>query len=423
MFENETIAIVGLGYVGLPLAVEFGKNFSTKGFDVNTIRIDELKRSVDSTEELSSTEISEALHLEFTSNMQDLESCKYKIIAVPTPIDTYKTPDLMPLKTVSSQLAKFIRRGDVIIYESTVFPGATEEICVPILEQVSGLIFNKDFFVGYSPERVNPGDQALKLRDIKKLTSGSTDKIASEVNDLYSCIITAGTHKCSSIKVAEAAKIIENTQRDVNIALVNELSIIFSRLDLDTDEVLKAAATKWNFLHFRPGLVGGHCIGVDPFYLTYKAQQVGYHPELILAGRRLNDAMAEYSANKLVKKIFESGFNINNANVLIMGFTFKENCKDIRNTKVADLINELKSFGINVEVSDPLANPKEVEQEYSISLIENLEKKRYQAIVLAVPHNDYINMGENKIRQFGVTNHVFFDLKSVFENKDNALRL
>ena len=371
---DSKIAIIGLGYVGLPLAVEFGKKFETLGFDINQKRIGELNAGRDSTLEVSVSELASTTSLRFSDNVSDLKNCNVYIVTVPTPIDDHKQPDLTHLIKVSEMLGKVVGRDDIIIYESTVYPGATEEECVPAVEFVSGLKFNQDFYVGYSPERINPGDKEHRLANILKVTSGSTPEIAETVDQLYKSIIIAGTHKASSIKVAEAAKVIENTQRDVNIALINELSIIFSKLDIDTLEVLEAAGTKWNFLPFRPGLVGGHCIGVDPYYLTHKAQSVGYHPEMILAGRRLNDGMGEYVVSQLVKSMLKKRIQVDGSNVLIMGLTFKENCPDIRNTKIVDIISELKEYNINVDVTDPWCSSDEVEHEYGLSLIEKPEK-------------------------------------------------
>jgi UDP-N-acetyl-D-glucosamine/UDP-N-acetyl-D-galactosamine dehydrogenase len=362
--KNARIAVIGLGYVGLPLAVEFGKKRAVIGFDINTARIAALKAGKDSTLEVSSEEFAEAKHLSFSSTMSELSVCNTYIVTVPTPIDEHKQPDLTPLIRASETIGQVLKRGDVVIYESTVYPGATEEDCVPILEKKSGLKFNVDFFAGYSPERINPGDKQHRLPNIRKVTSGSTPEAADFVNDLYSEIITAGTFKAESIRVAEAAKVIENTQRDLNIALINELAIIFNRMGIDTDAVLKAAGTKWNFLPFRPGLVGGHCIGVDPYYLTHKAQSIGYHPEVILAGRRLNDAMGPYVAGQIVKTMLKRGLTVKGARVLVLGLTFKENCPDLRNTKVVDVVRELEDYGIAVDVYDPWIDPAEAQHEY-----------------------------------------------------------
>ena len=383
------VAIIGLGYVGLPLAVEFSKKLPTTGFDLKEQRIAELQSGLDVTREVTGEELAAADNLEFTSSIDDLQKCNVFIVAVPTPIDDNKQPDLSPLHGASRTVGKALKPGDVVIYESTVYPGATEEVCIPILEEVSGLSFNTDFFAGYSPERINPGDHEHRLPTIVKVTAGSTPEIADFVNDLYGTIITAGTFKASCIKVAEAAKVIENTQRDVNIALINELALIFNRLNIDTLEVLEAAGTKWNFLPFRPGLVGGHCIGVDPYYLTHKAQEVGYHPEMILAGRRLNDDMGRYIASEIVKLMLKKRIHVAGANILILGLTFKENCPDLRNTRVTDIIDELTSYGANIEVHDPWANSKEAERLYGVTMTENLPINHYDAVVLAVAHQEF----------------------------------
>ena len=409
--NHTTIGIIGLGYVGLPLAVEFGKKYPTIGFDINTQRIAELKTGVDRTLETSTEELTQATQLNFTATANDLAHCNIYIVTVPTPINEYKQPDLTPLEKASALLGQVIKQNDIVIYESTVYPGATEEICVPILEHHSGLTFNTDFFVGYSPERINPGDKEHRVTNILKITAGSTPATADKVDALYNSIITAGTHKASSIKVAEAAKVIENTQRDVNIALINELAILFNKLNIDTEEVLLAAGTKWNFLPFRPGLVGGHCIGVDPYYLTHKAQAVGYNPEIILAGRRLNDNMGSYIVSQVIKLMLKKRLHINNANILIMGLTFKENCPDIRNTRVIDIINELKSYGANVDIYDPWVDPKETEHEYGITPIEKPQANTYDAIILAVKHKQFIAMGEQQIKALGKENHVLYDIK------------
>ncbi|EHY6182226.1 Vi polysaccharide biosynthesis UDP-N-acetylglucosamine C-6 dehydrogenase TviB, partial [Escherichia coli] len=387
--ENLNIGIVGLGYVGLPLAVEFGKKFVTVGFDIKRARVEELKNNIDSTYECSSNELQLANLLKFTNNIDDIRKCNVYIVTVPTPIDKFKRPDLSPLINASKLIGSVLNKGDVVIYESTVYPGATEEECVPVLEEQSGMIFNKDFFVGYSPERINPGDKEHRVTSIKKVTSGSTIEIANFVDSLYATIINAGTYKASSIKVAEAAKVIENTQRDLNIALINELAIIFNKLNIDTEEVLKAAGTKWNFLSFKPGLVGGHCIGVDPYYLTHKAQSIGYNPEVILSGRRINDAMGEYVASQLVKKMIKKKIKIDCADVLIMGLAFKENCPDLRNTKVIDIIKSLRDYNINAEVYDPWVSPDEAAQEYGININNKVPPKKYDAILFAVAHNEF----------------------------------
>jgi UDP-N-acetyl-D-galactosamine dehydrogenase len=406
--NQTTIGIIGLGYVGLPLAVEFGKKYPTVGFDINQQRIAELQTGVDRTLETSPAELTDATQLSFTTEIEQLTQCNIYIVTVPTPINKYKQPDLTPLEKASALLGQVIKQNDIIIYESTVYPGATEEICVPILEKESGLTFNTDFFVGYSPERINPGDKEHRLTNILKITSGSTPSTADKVDALYKSIITAGTHKASSIKVAEAAKVIENTQRDVSIALINELAILFN---IDTEEVLIAAGTKWNFLPFRPGLVGGHCIGVDPYYLTHKAQAVGYNPEIILAGRRLNDNMGSYIVSQVIKLMLKKRLHINNANILIMGLTFKENCPDIRNTRVIDIINELNSYGANVDIYDPWVDPKETQHEYGITPIEKPQANTYDAIILAVKHKQFVAMGEQQIKALGKENHILYDIK------------
>ncbi|PQJ44944.1 Vi polysaccharide biosynthesis protein VipA/TviB [Vibrio campbellii] len=421
--DNARVGIIGLGYVGLPLAVEFGKKAPTIGFDINQARIDELTAGRDSTLECSDNELAEAIHLSYTASLQDLKECNVYIVTVPTPIDEHKQPDLTPLIKASEALGTVVSEGDVIIYESTVYPGATEEDCIPVVERVSGLTFNQDFFAGYSPERINPGDKEHRVTNILKVTSGSTPEVAEYVDQLYKTIITAGTHKASSIKVAEAAKVIENTQRDVNIALINELSIIFNKLDIDTLEVLEAAGTKWNFLPFRPGLVGGHCIGVDPYYLTHKAQSVGYHPEMILAGRRLNDGMGQYVVSQLVKKMLKKRIHVEGANVLVMGLTFKENCPDLRNTKVVDIVSELKEYNINVDIMDPWCSNAEAQHEYGLTLCEKEQQGHYDAIIMAVSHNEFKEMGVEKIRALGKPAHVLYDLKYVLDKESVDMRL
>lgn len=421
--ENAKIAIIGLGYVGLPLAVEFGKKSTTVGFDINRDRINELSQGCDSTLECSDKELLEAEYLSYTSSLEDLKQCNVYIVTVPTPIDEHKQPDLTPLIKASEAIGTVVSKGDVIIYESTVYPGATEEECLPVVEAISGLTFNQDFFAGYSPERINPGDKEHRVTNILKVTSGSTEEIAEFVDQLYKSIIVAGTHKASSIKVAEAAKVIENTQRDVNIALINELSIIFNKLGIDTLEVLEAAGTKWNFLPFRPGLVGGHCIGVDPYYLTHKAQTVGYHPEMILAGRRLNDNMSKYVVSELVKKMLKQRIHVEGSNVLVMGLTFKENCPDLRNTKVVDIVSELKEYNINVDIVDPWCSSEESQHEYGLSLIDAAKIGHYDAIILAVGHNEFKTMGVDVIRQLGKETHVLYDLKYVLNKSDVDMRL
>lgn len=417
------IAVIGLGYVGLPLAVEFSKKYPVLGFDINGSRIDELSSGKDSTLEVSSEELLDAKDLQFSAKKNDLKNCNVYIVTVPTPIDKSMRPDLTPLIKASEMLGGFINKDDVVIYESTVYPGATEEDCIPVLERVSGLKFNKDFYAGYSPERINPGDKEHRLTNILKVTSGSTLEIADFVDALYASIITAGTHRASSIKVAEAAKVIENTQRDVNIALINELSLIFDRLDIDTLEVLEAAGTKWNFLPFRPGLVGGHCIGVDPYYLTHKAQAAGYHPEMILAGRRLNDNMGKNVVARLVKEMVKQGIDVGAARVLVMGLTFKENCPDLRNTKVVDIVFDLKSYGMTVDIVDPWCSSEEAEQEYGLGVLKKVEDNTYDGIIIAVSHKEFKEIGASAIRKLGKNKHVLFDLKYVLGKSDVNIRL
>ena len=407
------IGIVGLGYVGLPLAVEFGKKYPTVGFDINTDRVAELEGGSDSTLECSGEELAEATQLKFTSSVADLEDCNFYIVTVPTPIGSGNRPLLTPLKSASKTLGKVIAKGDIVVYESTVYPGATEDFCVPFLEQESGLKMNEDFYIGYSPERINPGDKEHRLPSILKVTSGSTEESAEFVDSVYTTIITAGTHKASCIKVAEAAKVIENTQRDVNIALVNELAMIFDRVGIDTEEVLEAAGTKWNFLPFRPGLVGGHCIGVDPYYLTYKAQQLGYHPQMILAGRRINDNMSLYVASQVVKKMLVKGIQPSNAKVLVLGLAFKENCPDVRNTKVVDIVSELTSYGASVDVHDPWCDVAEARHEYDLDLVADPEKGAYDVVIIAVAHDEFRALGADGIRAFGKDTSVLYDIKYV----------
>ncbi len=407
------VGIIGLGYVGLPLAVEFSKKLPTTGFDLKQDRIEELRRHVDLTREVSSEELRQAGDLGFTSDIEDLRACTVFIVAVPTPIDRSKRPDFTPLIGASETVAKVLKPDDVVIYESTVYPGATEEVCVPILERNSGLAFNRDFFAGYSPERINPGDHAHRLPTIMKVTSGSTQEIAEFVDSLYALVITAGTFKASSIRVAEAAKVIENTQRDVNIALINELALIFNRLGINTLEVLEAAGTKWNFLPFRPGLVGGHCIGVDPYYLTHKAQEVGYHPEMILAGRRLNDAMGGYIASEAVKLMLKKRIQVADAKVLVLGLTFKENCPDLRNTKVIDIIEELATYGAQVEVHDPWVDQDEARRLYGVTMIDRPLAGRYDAIILAVAHREFTRLAPEDVRALGKQAAVIYDVKHV----------
>ncbi len=415
----EKIGIIGLGYVGLPLAVEFGKVLDVVGFDINKERIAELKKGFDRTKEVEPDELQRAAKLTFSSNLEDLKSVNYFIVTVPTPVDEYKKPDLSPLISASKTVGGALKKGDIVIYESTVYPGCTEEDCVPILEKVSGLKFNVDFFCGYSPERINPGDKQHRITTIKKVTSGSTPEVADKVDNLYKKIITAGTHKASSIKVAEAAKVIENAQRDINIAFVNELALIFDRMNIDTHEVLEAAGTKWNFLPFKPGLVGGHCIGVDPYYLTHKAESVGYRPEVIIAGRRINDNMGTHIAGRVIKLMAQHELPIHNANILMLGITFKENCPDIRNSKVVDVIRELQSFGTNVEVYDPQADAEEVKHEYGLSLISKPVKK-YHAIVLAVSHDEFKSINWNTIKN---PNTVVYDVKGHLDKSLATARL
>ena len=421
--QNLRIAIIGLGYVGLPLAVEFGKHVAVVGFDIHQKRISELQQGQDHTLEVSADELQQAKHLHYSCDVSDLQDCNFFIVTVPTPIDQFKQPDLTPLIKASQTIGRALKKGDVVVYESTVFPGATEDVCVPILEQVSGLSFNQDFFAGYSPERINPGDKAHRVTNILKITAGSTPEIADYVDAVYQLIIEAGTHKAPSIKVAEAAKVIENTQRDVNIALINELAIIFNKMGIDTEAVLKAAGTKWNFLPFRPGLVGGHCIGVDPYYLTHKAQAIGYHPEIILAGRRLNDNMSMYVANQLIKTMNKKRIQIEDAKVLILGLTFKENCPDIRNTKIVDIVTELKDFNMQVDIYDPWADAEEARHEYAIDLVAQPEQGRYDAIILAVAHDQFKAMGSEVIHALGRANHVVYDLKYVLDHAQSDIRL
>ena len=418
-----SLAIIGLGYVGLPLAVEFGKKYQTVGFDIDPERVTELVQGRDSTREIGLSEFKAARNLQFTTNLEDIRNCNVYIVTVPTPISEHLQPELFPLIKASEAIAHVLKRGDVVIYESTVYPGATEEDCVPVLERVSGLKFNEDFFCGYSPERINPGDKLHRVSDIIKVTSGSTLETANFVDDLYASIITAGTHKASSIKVAEASKVIENTQRDLNIALVNEFAIIFNKLEIDTMEVLEAAGTKWNFLPFRPGLVGGHCIGVDPYYLTHKSQAVGYFPDVILAGRRINNNMGIYVAGQLIKKMILQRIHIEKSRILIMGLSFKENCPDIRNTKVVDIVHELEKYGAEVDVFDPWVKTKVSEKEYEIRLTTEPPVGVYDAIILAVPHDQFLKMGADAIRQFGKINHILYDLKCILPASLTDLRL
>ena len=412
--QDKTIAVIGLGYVGLPLAVEFGKQRTTLGFDIHQARIAELQVGQDHTLECSPEQLQEATHLRYSASRDDLKACQVFIVTVPTPVDSANRPDLTPLVKASQTVGAALKKGDVVIYESTVYPGATEEICVPELEKTSGLTFNQDFFCGYSPERINPGDKEHRLPSIKKVTSGSTPEVAEAVDALYRAIITAGTHQASSIKVAEAAKVIENTQRDINIALMNELSLIFARLGIDTLEVLQAAGTKWNFLPFRPGLVGGHCIGVDPYYLTHKAQEVGYHPEVILAGRRVNDHMAEYVADTTVKLMLRKNIPVLGSKVLVLGLTFKENCPDLRNTKVVDIVRTLQGYNTQVDVYDPWIDPREAEHEYGLQCLADMPAAgQYAAIILAVGHQQFVQLGAAGIQALGQPGAVLFDVKSI----------
>ena len=413
--ENKTIALIGLGYVGLPLAVEFGKKRSIIGFDINKKRISELKNGLDATLETSNQELKDAAHLSYTSNIDDIKNCEIFIVTVPTPIDIFKKPNLNSLIKSCEIIGSILKKEDIVIYESTVYPGATEEICVPILEEQSGLVFNKEFYCGYSPERINPGDKEHRLASIKKITSGSSPHIAIEVDELYKQIITAGTHMVSSIKVAEAAKVIENTQRDVNIALINELAIIFNKLNIDTESVLDAAGTKWNFLPFKPGLVGGHCIGVDPYYLTHKALESGYNPEMILAGRRLNDNMGLYVADQVSKLMTEKQISIVDANILIMGLTFKENCPDIRNTLVVDLVNQFIESNCNVDVYDPWVDKNESLDQHNINPIDKPIEGKYDVILIAVAHHQFKELTINQIKAFGKKEHVIYDIKYLFK--------
>ena len=422
-FSDARIAVIGLGYVGLPLAVEFGKQRPTTGFDINRQRIAELCSGVDRTREVDPAELAQATALRFSAELEELKACRIFIVTVPTPIDNYKRPDLGPLLSASRTVGAALKPGDLVIYESTVYPGATEEDCVPVLEAVSGLTFNRDFFVGYSPERINPGDKEHRLPSIKKVTSGSTPAIADEVDALYGAIITAGTFKASSIKVAEAAKVIENTQRDLNIALINELALIFDRMGIDTLDVLDAAGTKWNFLPFRPGLVGGHCISVDPYYLTHKAQELGYHPEVVLAGRRINDSMGQYVADRLVRAMIMKGATVRGARVLVLGFTFKENCPDLRNTRVVDIVRSLTALGITVDIHDPHADAHEAEEEYGLSLAAEPARGAYDGIIVAVGHDEFRTMGGEAVRALGADGAPIFDLKGLYGTEAGMIRL
>lgn len=416
------IAVIGLGYVGLPLLIEFGKKYPCVGFDIQRRRIDELKSGQDSTNELSPEELASASVL-FTDDPKELDSCNVFIVTVPTPIDQQKRPDLQPLRSASTTVGRHLSRGDIVIYESTVYPGATEEVCVPILEKESGLTFNVDFFAGYSPERINPGDKQHRIYSITKVTSGSTPEIADLVNRLYGSIVQAGTHKVSSIKVAEAAKVIENTQRDLNIALINELCIIFEKLGIDTEEVLLAAGTKWNFLPFRPGLVGGHCISVDPYYLTHKSQEIGYHPDVILAGRRINDGMGTYIAERVIKLMTRRRMHVVDSRILIMGLAFKENCPDLRNTRVVDVIQALRDYNVDVDVYDPWVSAEEAQHEYGLSLIDAPGTGCYDAVIVAVAHDRFKQAGLTAIQGYGKPGSVIFDVKYIFPQQDGVDRL
>ncbi|MHC3101894.1 Vi polysaccharide biosynthesis UDP-N-acetylglucosamine C-6 dehydrogenase TviB [Acinetobacter nosocomialis] len=425
MFQLEQlkIAIIGLGYVGLPLAVEFGKHKPTIGFDINTDRIQELKSGHDHTLEVTSDELKHVHQLSYTADIEDLKTANFFIVTVPTPIDDFKQPDLTPLVKASQSIAKVLKEGDIVVYESTVYPGATEEVCIPELEKHSGLNFNKDFFVGYSPERINPGDKQRRVTNILKITSGSTPEVTDYVDQVYNLIIEAGTHKAPSIKVAEAAKVIENTQRDVNIALINELALIFNKMGIDTEDVLKAAGTKWNFLNFRPGLVGGHCIGVDPYYLTHKAESIGLHPEIILAARRLNDRMGEYVATQLIKEMVKQRIQVVGARILILGLSFKENCPDIRNTKIVDMVKALKEYDLDLDIYDPWVDSAEVEGEYGLAPVTELKQDHYDAIVIAVAHDQFKAMSSQELIALGKEKHVLYDLKYVLDKEQSDIRL
>ena len=421
--QDLKLAIIGLGYVGLPLAVEFGKTRPVLGFDLQAERLKALRAGQDSTREVPAQDLAAATHLTFSDQPDDLAACNTYIIAVPTPVDASKRPDLTALMGASHTVGAVLKEGDIVIYESTVFPGATEEVCVPILEQMSGLRLNEGFFAGYSPERINPGDKTHRLPDIVKVTSGSTPQAADLIDALYAQIITAGTYKADSIRVAEAAKVIENTQRDLNIALVNELAVIFNKMEIDTDAVLRAAGTKWNFLPFRPGLVGGHCIGVDPYYLTHKAQQIGHHPEIILSGRRLNDQMGEYVAGRMIKAMLGEKIDLTRARVLVLGFAFKENCPDVRNTRVIDVVRALQEYGIDVDVHDPWVDAHSTRAEYELDMIDTPQQGQYDGVLLAVPHAVFQAQGAEALHAYGKGAHVFFDMKSVFERSQSDLRL
>ena len=423
VLRDAKIGIIGLGYVGLPLAVEFGKKYCTVGFDINSGRIHELRLGRDITFEATAKDLKSSKKLTFTNTAKELEKCNIFIVTVPTPIDKYKRPDLDPLMHASETIGNVLKKNDIVIYESTVFPGCTEEVCVPLLERVSGLQFNRDFFCGYSPERINPGDKQHRLPTVIKVTSGSTPRVADFVNSLYGSIVPAGTHQAASIRIAEAAKVIENTQRDVNIALINELALIFDRLNIDTEQVLRAAGTKWNFLPFRPGLVGGHCIGVDPYYLTHKAQEIGYHPEIILAGRRINDNMGLYVAQRVIKAMTELRIFVANAKILVLGLAFKENCPDVRNSKVVDIVRELENFDAKVDVYDPWVTNDAADREYGIQLISKPKKGTYDAVVISVGHSLFKELGVRRIRAFGKKTHLLFDVKYLFAANQTDQRL
>ena len=425
MFQLEQlkIAIIGLGYVGLPLAVEFGKHKPTIGFDINENRILDLKNGHDHTLEVTSGELKNVQHLSYTANIEHLQNSNFFIVTVPTPIDDFKQPDLTPLIKASQSIAKVLKKGDIVVYESTVYPGATEEVCIPELEKYSGFKFNQDFFVGYSPERINPGDKQRRVTNILKITSGSTPLVADYVDQVYNLIIDVGTHKAPTIKVAEAAKVIENTQRDVNIALINELALIFNKMGIDTEDVLKAAGTKWNFLNFRPGLVGGHCIGVDPYYLTHKAESIGLHPEIILAARRLNDRMGEYVATQLIKEMVKQRIQVVGARILILGLSFKENCPDIRNTKIVDMVKALKEYDLDLDIYDPWVDSAEVEGEYGLAPVTELKQDHYDAIVIAVAHDQFKAMSSQELIALGKEKHVLYDLKYVLDKEQSDIRL
>ena len=421
--KKKKIALIGLGYVGLPLAVEFGKKRKIIGFDINKDRITKLQNGIDPNLELSNQELKDAIHLSYTANPDDIKECSIFIVSVPTPIDKHKRPDLTALQKSSETVGSVLKKGDIVIYESTVYPGATEEVCVPILEKLSGLKFNKGFYCGYSPERINPSDKKHTITNILKVTSGSTPEIATEVDELYKEIIVAGTHKTKSIKIAEAAKVIENTQRDLNIALINELALIFNKLDIDTEAVLEAAGTKWNFLPFKPGLVGGHCIGVDPYYLTQKANEVKYYPEIVLAGRRLNDNMGAYVADQVSKLMYKKKIHVGDAKVLIMGFAFKENCTDYRNTRVVDLYEQFKSFDCNIDIYDPWIDKGLAYSEYNIKLIDKPKIHYYDAIIIAVAHNEFKALSEKQIRTYGKDKHILYDIKYLLKSSESDGRL